>query len=163
MVKFRSKLHLSRQGRKSSLSHVSPLAKCNTTVPSRTAGSVSEDPRDHSSGVLCNRVALEKLPGELLARIASFCAFGDVVRLRCSCQALRVVFDISSTLEKYLRLLVSLMHHAPTSTLHCMKTLLPYWVDLGLAPPLMVDPCRGGYLVLLTLELILNIADLDAR
>lgn len=108
MVKLRSKLHLSRQRRNSSTSHASSLGECNATVPTRTAGSIlPENRRDHSSSTIYNPI-LNGLPDKLLAKIASFCDFSDVVRLRHSCRALRLVFDKTSTLEEYLRRLVSM-------------------------------------------------------
>lgn len=132
MVKLRSKLHLSRQRRKSSLSRASCssfllLDECNATVPTRTAGSRQTEPdirRDHSNyysskpaSAVSNRraITLDKLPDELLARIASFCEFGDVVRLRRSSQTLRLIFRKSSTLEQYLRRLVSMPSPHPPS------------------------------------------------
>lgn len=110
MVKLRSKLHLSRQTRKSSLSYVASPDQCNATVPIRTAGSL----------------ALDRLPDDLLARIASFCDLADILRLRCSSRPLRFVLDKSSTLEKYLRRLVSILHLLTFwLTYHCGRTISP--------------------------------------
>lgn len=86
MISLRSKLHLARQGRKSSLS-VPPCLddKCDAAILTQPVGS--------SSTSSTPRPNLEALPDEPLRRVALFCDFDDLLRLRRTCRALSQIFN----------------------------------------------------------------------
>ncbi|KAF3770326.1 hypothetical protein M406DRAFT_349152 [Cryphonectria parasitica EP155] len=106
MVRLRSKLHLSRQGRKSSLSHASSLPdQCNAVAIPVSLGASGFPSSSRPDPILAT------LPEELLVRVTSFCDFSDILRLRRSCRALRLAFGQSSVIE-----LVSLRLMDPHST-----------------------------------------------
>lgn len=110
MVKLRSKLHLSRQGRKASLSHVFCPAACNAAVPTRLAGTASllcSPDELPSSSFIPVPTSLGTLPEKLLIRIASFCDLSDILRLRRSSRALYFIFGKSRVVEQVLIHLVS--------------------------------------------------------
>lgn len=110
MVKLRSKLHLSRQGRKSSLSHVFCSAACNAAVPTRPAGTASllcSPDELPSSSFIPAPTSLGTLPEKLQIRIASFCDLSDILRLRRSSRALYHIFGKSCVIEQVLIHLVS--------------------------------------------------------
>lgn len=115
MVKLRSKLHLSRQGRTSSLSHVFCSAACNAAVPTRPAGTApllgSTDELPTLS--LPRPTSLGTLPEKLLIRVASFCELSDILRLRRSSRALYFIFGQSRVLERVLIHLVSFLFFFP--------------------------------------------------
>lgn len=143
MVKLRSKLHLSRQGRKSSLSPAlcpSP-DKCNPNagVPTQPAGFPSETGLAKLSSSsfpgsalganpTLSTPGLAALPEELLIKVAAFCDFSDILRLRRSCKVLRRMFDRSLVIEQILLGLVSLpskfsipsSYNPPARTLHAL-------------------------------------------
>lgn len=131
MVRLRSKLHLSRQGRKSP----SPPASCpgpgkcnlNASVPTRPAGSPSETgpaelPTSSFPGSApgarqtSGAPGLTALPEELLLGVAAFCNFSDILRLRRSCKALHRILDKSLVIEEILSRLVSLLLRAQHPT-----------------------------------------------
>ncbi|KUI65512.1 hypothetical protein VM1G_00329 [Cytospora mali] len=96
MVNLRSKLHLARQGRKSSLSNPPCLDKCDAAVLTQPVGSSPEpEPADTPSSSH-PRPKLEALPEAPLRRVASFCDFNDVLSLRRTCRALNRIFETLS-------------------------------------------------------------------
>lgn len=98
MINLRSKLHLARQGRKSSLSNPPCLGdQCDAAIPTQPVGSSPEpeQPADIPTSST-PRPKLEALPEEPLRRVALFCDFDDLLRLRRTCRALKQIFDTLS-------------------------------------------------------------------
>lgn len=137
MVRLRSKLHLSRQAQKPlSSSRVFCPAACNAPVPTQPADPPSMSaPTELPSSSPAPK--LGTLPEELLIRVASFCDFGDILRLRRSSRALHYSFGSTSVIEQVLLHLVS-----PFSTF-----FTPAWsavtsstLHVGIIPRLWVNP-----------------------
>jgi hypothetical protein len=103
MINLRSKLHLARQGRKSSLSNPPCLGtQCDAAIPTQPAGT-SPGPEPAADiptlSSTTPRPSLETLPEEPLRRVALFCDFDDLLSLRRTCRALRQTFDTLSLFD----------------------------------------------------------------
>lgn len=107
MVKLRSKLHLSRQGRKLSLTHATSPDECNAASPTQPAGTTPESGPAEFPPPLLPGPTFSTLPEDLLIRVASFCEVGDLLRLQRCSKALHSIFENPSVIEQILFRLVS--------------------------------------------------------
>lgn len=118
MVNLRSKLHLARQGRKSSprLLSESPClldneydAAAATAAPTQRAGSPSAPQPSHlPSWSAPRRLALDTLPEELVQKVAIFCGSDAILGLRHTCRTLHRALDAPNFLAEIARRRVSL-------------------------------------------------------
>lgn len=119
MVSLRSKLHLARQGRKSSprLLSDSPClldneydAAAATAAPTQRAGSPSAPEPSHlPSWSAPRRLALDTLPEELVQKVAIFCGSDAILGLRHTCRTLHRALDTPNFLAEITRRRVSLL------------------------------------------------------
>lgn len=119
MVNLRSKLHLARQGRKSSPRLISDSlcllnneydAAAATTAPTQRAGSPSApDPSHLPSWSAPRRLALDALPDELVQKVAIFCGSDAILGLRHTCRSLHRALDDPNFLAEIARRRVSLL------------------------------------------------------
>lgn len=119
MVSLRSKLHLARQGRKSSprLLSDSPClldneydAAAATAAPTQRAGSPSAPEPSHlPSWSAPRRLALDTLPEELVQKVAIYCGSDAILGLRHTCRTLHRALDIPNFLAEIARLRVSFL------------------------------------------------------
>lgn len=118
MVNLRSKLHLARQGRKSSprLLSESPClldneydAAAATAAPTQRAGSPSAPEPSHlPSWSAPRRLTLDTLPEELVQKVAIFCGSDAILGLRHTCRTLHRALDAPNFLAEIARRRVSL-------------------------------------------------------
>lgn len=118
MVSLRSKLHLARQGRKSSprLISDSPClldneydAAAATAAPTQRAGIPSAPEPSHlPSWSSPRRLALDTLPEELVQKVAIFCGSDAIQGLRHTCRTLHRALDTPNFLAEIARRRVSL-------------------------------------------------------
>lgn len=140
MVNLRSKLHLARQGRKSSprLLSASPClldneydAAAATAAPTQRAGSPSAPEPSHLPSLSApRRLALDTLPEELVQKVAIFCGSDAILGLRHTCRTLHRALDTPNFLAEIARRRVSLLDHPfpppPLVTSSCSrKNYLP--------------------------------------
>lgn len=128
MVSLRSKLHLARQGRKSSprLLSDSPClldneydAAAATAAPTQRAGSPSAPKPSHlPSWSAPRRLALDTLPEELVQKVAIFCGSDAILGLRHTCRTLHRALDTPNFLAEIARRRVSLLWSLFSSPLH---------------------------------------------
>lgn len=119
MVNLRSKLHLARQGRKSSprLLSDSPClldngydAAAPTAAPTQRAGSPSAPEPSHlPSWSTPRRLALDTLPEEIVQKVAIFCGSDAILGLRHTCRSLHRALDAPDFLAEIARRRVSLL------------------------------------------------------
>ena len=119
MVGLRSKLHLARQGRKSStrLLSDSPClldneydAAAATAAPTQRAGFPSAPEPSHlPSWSAPRRLALDALPDELVQKVAIFCGSDAILGLRHTCRTLHRALDAPNFLAEIARRRVSLL------------------------------------------------------
>ncbi|CAN8096717.1 unnamed protein product [Discula destructiva] len=102
MVRLRSKLHLSRQGRKLSSSHANFPDECNAATTAQPAGSTSATEPAGLAPSSLSSPSLDLLPEELLIRVACFCEFGDFLRLQRASRTLHRIFENLSVIEQIL-------------------------------------------------------------
>lgn len=126
MVNLRSKLHLARQGRKSSprlisdspclLNNEYDAAAAATTAPTQRAGSpAAPDPSHLPSWSAPRRLALDALPDELVQKVAIFCGSDAILGLRHTCRSLHRALDDPNFLAEIARRRVSLHGLFPPS------------------------------------------------
>lgn len=128
MLSLRSKLHLARQGRKSSprLISDSPClldneydAAAASAAPTQRAGSPSAPEPSHlPSWSAPRRLALDALPEELVQKVAIFCGSDAILGLRHTCRTLHRALDTPDFLAEIARRRVSLLgsfFHSPSS------------------------------------------------
>ena len=123
MVNLRSKLHLARQGRKSSprlLSDPPCLlnneydAAAATAAPTQQAGSSSAPEPSHlPSWSAPRRLTLDTLPEELVQKVAIFCGPDAFLGLRHTCRTLHRALDTPDFLAEIARRRVSLLDLLP--------------------------------------------------
>lgn len=118
MVSLRSKLHLARQGRKSSPRLISgspcPLdneydAAAATAAPTQRAGIPSTPEPSHLPSLSApRRLALDTLPEDLVQKVAIFCGSDAIQGLRHTCRTLHRALDTPNFLAEIARRRVSL-------------------------------------------------------